>query len=123
MGGAFWSEIPERGFLENLDKNLLFEECVQKPACASQIVSHILRMWRLTKHLRVLLHLNVSSLCVRQHSNPAHNRPHPPIPPQKKENTVEIHFFNGRKLDAEMNESGIRRWRIIEVGSTFVTFT
>ena len=42
-GGAFWSEIPERGFLENLDKNLLFEEC----ACASQIVSHILRMWRL----------------------------------------------------------------------------
>ena len=38
-GGAFWSEIPERGFLENLDKNLLFS---QKPACASQIVSHIL---------------------------------------------------------------------------------
>ena len=46
--GAFWSEIPERGFLENLDKNLLCEECVQKPACASQIVSHILLMWRLT---------------------------------------------------------------------------
>ena len=43
-GRAFWSEIPERGFLENLDKNLLFS---QKPACASQIVSHILRMWRL----------------------------------------------------------------------------
>ena len=43
-GGAFWSEIPERGFLENLDKNLLFS---QKRACASQIVSHILRMWRL----------------------------------------------------------------------------
>ena len=43
-GGAFWSEIPERGFLENLDKNLLFS---QKPACASQIVSHILRIWRL----------------------------------------------------------------------------
>ena len=43
-GGAFWSEIPERGFLENLDKKLLFS---QKPACASQIVSHILRMWRL----------------------------------------------------------------------------
>ena len=42
-GGDFWSEIPERGFLENLDKNLLFS---QKPACASQIVSHI-RMWRL----------------------------------------------------------------------------
>ena len=31
-GGAFWSEIPERGFLENLDKNLLFEECVQECA-------------------------------------------------------------------------------------------
>ena len=46
VGGAFWSEIPERGFLENLDKNLLFS---QKPACASQIVSHILRMWRLTR--------------------------------------------------------------------------
>ena len=46
-GGAFWSEIPERGFLENLDKNLLFS---QKPACASQIVSHILRMWRLMSH-------------------------------------------------------------------------
>ena len=45
-GGAFWSEIPERGFLENLDKNLLFS---QKPVCASQIVSHILRMWRLIK--------------------------------------------------------------------------
>ena len=45
-GGTFWSEIPERGFLENLDKNLLFS---QKPACASQIVSHILRMWRLMK--------------------------------------------------------------------------
>ena len=44
--GAFSSEIPERSFLENLDKNLLFS---QKPACASQIVSHILRMWRLIK--------------------------------------------------------------------------
>ena len=44
-GGAFWSEIPERGYLENLGKNLLFS---QKPACASQTVSHILRMWRLT---------------------------------------------------------------------------
>ena len=43
-GGAFWSEIPERDFLENLDKKLLFEECVQECACASQIVSH---MWRL----------------------------------------------------------------------------
>ena len=37
-GGALWSEIPERGSLENLDTNLL---CVQKPACASQIsLSH-----------------------------------------------------------------------------------
>ena len=42
-----WSEIPERGSLENLDTNLLFEVSVQKAACASQIVSHILRMWRL----------------------------------------------------------------------------
>ena len=32
-GGAFWSSIPERGFLENLDQNFLFS---QKPACASQ---------------------------------------------------------------------------------------
>ena len=32
-GGAFWSSFPERGFLENLDQNLLFS---QKPACASQ---------------------------------------------------------------------------------------
>ena len=37
--------IPQRGSLENLDKKLLFEVSVQKPACASQIVSH---MWRLT---------------------------------------------------------------------------
>ena len=44
-GGGFlvWNS---RNFwkIENLDKNLLFS---QKPACASQIVSHILRMWRL----------------------------------------------------------------------------
>ena len=46
-GGVLSSEIPERGSLENLDKNLLFEVSVQKPAFASQIVSHILRMWRL----------------------------------------------------------------------------
>ena len=46
-GGAVWSEIPERGSLENLDTNLLFEASVQRPACASQKVSHILRMWRL----------------------------------------------------------------------------
>ena len=45
--GVLWSEIPERGALENLDKNLLF---TQKPACASQIVSHILSMWRLIKY-------------------------------------------------------------------------
>ena len=48
-GGALWSEIPQRGSLENLDTNLLFEVTVQKIACASQIVSHILRMWRLIK--------------------------------------------------------------------------
>ena len=56
-GGAFWSEIPERGFLENLDKNLLFS---QKPACASQIVSHILRMWRLIILSGCLPHKNVT---------------------------------------------------------------
>ena len=50
-GEAFWSEIPERGFLENLDKNLLFS---QKPACASQIVSHILRVWRLINSVKSL---------------------------------------------------------------------
>ena len=48
-GGALRSEIPERGSLENLDTNLLFEVSVQKPSCASQIVSHILCMWRLTR--------------------------------------------------------------------------
>ena len=48
VGVALWSEIPERGSLENLDTNLLFEATVQKPACASQIVSHIIDMWRLT---------------------------------------------------------------------------
>ena len=47
QSAKIWSEIPERGSLENLDTNLLFEVSVQKPACASQIVSHILRMWRL----------------------------------------------------------------------------
>ena len=36
-GLSYLSEIPERGVLENLDTNLL---CIQKPACASQIVSH-----------------------------------------------------------------------------------
>ena len=48
MGGGGYSgtKFQNRGVLENLDKNLL---CVQKPACASQIVSHILRMWRLIK--------------------------------------------------------------------------
>ena len=64
-GGAFWSEIPERDFLENLDKNLLSEvnctkiyclrSTVQKPAYASQIVSHILRMWRLITTLGNLM--------------------------------------------------------------------
>ena len=53
--GALWSEIPERGFLENLDKNLLFELTVQKPACASQIVSHTLCVWRLIRDMHVPL--------------------------------------------------------------------
>ena len=38
LGGGLSGFRPERGFLENLNKNLLFS---QKPACASQIVSHI----------------------------------------------------------------------------------
>ena len=42
--GVFWNQISEQGVLENLVKNL---PCVQKPACVSQMVSHILRMWRL----------------------------------------------------------------------------
>ena len=36
--------------MKNLDINLLFEVSVQKPASASQIVSHTLRMWRLKRH-------------------------------------------------------------------------
>ena len=36
--GVFWSILTQI---------LLFEVTVHKPACASQIVSHILRMWRL----------------------------------------------------------------------------
>ena len=54
-GGALWSEIPQRGSLENLDTNLLFEVSVQKPACASQIVSHKLRMWRLITEVYCLI--------------------------------------------------------------------
>ena len=33
-GWGFWSEIPERVFLENFYKYLVFEESLQKPACA-----------------------------------------------------------------------------------------
>ena len=43
-GGGALSQ--EWGTLRILNQNLLFS---QKPACASQIVSHILRMWRLIK--------------------------------------------------------------------------
>ena len=40
-GGAFWSEIPERGFLENLDKNLLFEvNCTETCLCITDSLSH-----------------------------------------------------------------------------------
>ena len=62
-GGALWSEIPERGFLEILDTNLL---SVQQTASASQIVSHILRMWRLInekKSLRLFIVQHVDSMC------------------------------------------------------------
>ena len=40
-GGAVWSEIPERGFLENLDKNLLFEvNCTETCLCITDSLSH-----------------------------------------------------------------------------------
>ena len=40
-GGALWSEIPERGFLENLDKNLLFEvNCTETCLCITDSLSH-----------------------------------------------------------------------------------
>ena len=48
-GGAFWSSIPERGFLENLDH----EFTVQPETCLCiTVVCHILRMWRLIRALR-----------------------------------------------------------------------
>ena len=41
LGGALWSEIPERGFLENLDKNLLFEvNCTETCLCITDSLSH-----------------------------------------------------------------------------------
>ena len=43
MGGgwAFWSEIPERSFLENLDKNLLSEvNCTETCLCITDSLSH-----------------------------------------------------------------------------------
>ena len=41
-GGALWSEIPERGFLENLDKNLLFEvNCTENCLCITDSLSHV----------------------------------------------------------------------------------
>ena len=40
-GGAFWSEIPKSPFLENLDKNLLFEvNCTQTCLCITDSLSH-----------------------------------------------------------------------------------
>ena len=39
VGGSLWSAIPDKCSLENLDTNLLFEVSVQKPDCASQIIS------------------------------------------------------------------------------------
>ena len=50
-GGAFWFEIPEGAFWRIWTKNYCLRWTVQKPACASQIVSHILRMWRLMIHV------------------------------------------------------------------------
>ena len=40
-------KFQKRAFWRIWTKTLLFEECVHKPACASQIVSYILCMWRL----------------------------------------------------------------------------
>ena len=38
---AFWSEIPKSPFLENLDKNLLFEvNCTQTCLCITDSLSH-----------------------------------------------------------------------------------
>ena len=42
----------------------LFEVSVQKPACASQIVSHILRMWRLTSQHQDVLQ-NSKTACTK----------------------------------------------------------
>ena len=39
--GVFWSEIPESPFLENLDKNLLFEvNCTETCLCVTDSLSH-----------------------------------------------------------------------------------
>ena len=39
--GALWSDIPEMGFLENLDKNLLFEvNCTETCLCITDSLSH-----------------------------------------------------------------------------------
>ena len=46
-GGLFGLKFQKGAFWRIWTQFLLFEECVHKPACASQIVSHILRMWRL----------------------------------------------------------------------------
>ena len=60
-GGYSGTKFQNRGVLENLVKNLL---CVQKPACASQIVSHILRLWRLIKTNYIDLHSEVNIIFV-----------------------------------------------------------
>ena len=40
-GGPFWSEIPKSPFLENLDKNLLFEvNCTETCVCITDSLSH-----------------------------------------------------------------------------------
>ena len=40
-GGAFWSEVPESPFLENLDKNFLFEvNCTETCLCITDSLSH-----------------------------------------------------------------------------------
>ena len=48
-GGKSESEIPICPFLEFWTKIYCLRSTVHKPACASQIASHILRMWRLKR--------------------------------------------------------------------------
>ena len=55
QGGGLSGLKFQRGALWRIwTQVLLFEVTVQKPACASQLVSHILRMWRLTMQFQTV---------------------------------------------------------------------